>query len=64
MEPHRDQPGPDEPPAILTRTDAGGPWPVAWPLIALALIGLMLVQTCAPSVPVTGGPPPSIQAPR
>lgn len=35
-------------PAIERRTDTGGPWFVAVPLIALALIGLMLVRACLP----------------
>ncbi|MGB2815656.1 MAG: hypothetical protein WBC37_00375 [Burkholderiaceae bacterium] len=38
-----------EPPAIQGRRDTGGPWATAWPLLALALIGVMVVSTCVPS---------------
>jgi hypothetical protein len=64
MVPHHDQAGPDEPPASRTRTDAGGPWSVALPLIALALIGLMLMRTCAPSAQASAGAPVSAQPSR
>jgi hypothetical protein len=37
-----------DPPAIERRTDTGGPWFAALPLVALALIGLMLVRACLP----------------
>ena len=40
----------DEPPAIQGRRDTGGAWATAWPLLALALIGMMVVSTCAPSL--------------
>ena len=35
----------DEPLPIRDRTDIKGGWSRAWPLVALALIGLMLVRT-------------------
>lgn len=37
-----------DPPGVRSRTDGGGGWSVAWPLLALALIGLMLVRACLP----------------
>jgi hypothetical protein len=40
-----------EPPSIQDRTDTGGPWSAAGPLIALALIGAMLVNACLATRP-------------
>ena len=42
------QPDDFDPPAIERRSDTGGPWSTALPLIALALIGLMVVRSCLP----------------
>lgn len=53
---HRDD---AEPPAIQNRRDAGGPWSTAWPLLALALIGLMLVRACVPAPPAPPVSPPA-----
>ena len=52
-----------EPPAIQNRRDTGGPWSTAWSLLALALIGLMLVRTCVPSLPASTPAPPAAAAP-
>jgi hypothetical protein len=57
---HRDD---AEPPAIQNRRDAGGPWSTAWPLLALALIGLMLVRACVPGLPASFPAPPAPIAP-
>lgn len=57
---HRDA---AEPPAIQNRRDAGGPWSTAWPLLALALIGLMLVRACVPGPPASPPAPPVPIAP-
>jgi hypothetical protein len=57
---HRDD---AEPPAIQNRRDAGGPWSTAWPLLALALIGLMLVRACVPGLPASPPAPPAPIAP-
>jgi hypothetical protein len=57
---HRDD---AEPPAIRSRRDAGGPWSTAWPLLALALIGLMLVRACLPAPPASPPAPPASTAP-
>ena len=57
---HRDD---AEPPAIQNRRDAGGPWSTAWPLLALALIGLMLVRACVPGPPASPPVPPVPIAP-
>jgi hypothetical protein len=57
---HRDD---AEPPAIQNRRDAGGPWSTAWPLLALALIGLMLVRSCVPGLPASPPAPPAPIAP-
>lgn len=52
MDPHHDDvPPADDPPAIRGRSDTGGPWSVAWPLAALALIGLMTLRACVPALP-------------
>lgn len=50
MEP---QPGPpeDDAPPIVGRSDTGGPWSVAWPLAALAVIGVLTLRACITSVP-------------
>lgn len=64
MEPSHDHSASSEPPQIQQRTDTGGPWSAAWPLIALALIGLMVVRACLPSAPVAASAPPTMQAPR
>jgi hypothetical protein len=53
---HRDD---TEPPAIRGRRDTGGAWATAWPLLALALTGLMVVSTCVPSASVA---PPALPA--
>jgi hypothetical protein len=60
MESHQDS---AEPQPIESRTDTGGAWAAAGPLVALGLIGLMLVQSCLPS---TGTPsaPARTTAPR
>ena len=50
-----------EPLPIRDRPDTGGGWTRAWPLVALALIGLMLIRECVPSLPAT--PPASIAPP-
>ena len=64
MDHNDDQRDEGEPPAIQNRRDAGGPWSTAWPLIALALIGLMLVRTCVPAPPASPqSPPPASVAP-
>lgn len=47
-----------EPPAIQDRTDSGGPWSAAGPLLAMALIGLMLIHACVPTR-ATVGPAPA-----
>ena len=52
-----------EPPAIQNRRDTGGPWSTAWPLIALALIGLFLVRACVPALPAPPAAPTSSTAP-
>ena len=52
-----------EPSAIQNRRDAGGPWSTAWPLIALALIGLILVRACVPAPPAAPSAPASSTAP-
>ena len=52
-----------EPPAIQNRRDTGGRWSTAWSLLALALIGLMLVRTCVPSLPASAAAPPAAAAP-
>jgi hypothetical protein len=52
-----------EPPAIQNRRDTGGPWSTAWPLIALALIGLVLVRACVPAPPTPPPAPPASTAP-
>jgi hypothetical protein len=64
MEPHQgsDAPDSDEPPPIQSRTDTGGGWAAAGPLIALGLIGLMLVQSCMPGA--KPGMPSAAIAPR
>lgn len=66
MDPHDDHQDDNEPLAIQGRTDTGTGWAVAWPLIALALIGLMLVKACIPTTPATApaAPPATTQAPR
>jgi len=48
-----------EPPAIQNRVDTGGPWSTAWPLVALALIGLVLVRACVSAPPPPAAPPAS-----
>jgi hypothetical protein len=45
------EPDGDEPQPIQSRTDTGGAWAAAGPLIALGLIGLLLVQSCLPGAP-------------
>jgi hypothetical protein len=69
MKPHEHSHLDDLASSTLDRTDAGGPWSKAVPLIALALIGLILVRAC---VVAPAGPPatavapgaPGAQAPR
>ncbi|MGZ8255158.1 MAG: hypothetical protein ACXWVT_09930 [Burkholderiaceae bacterium] len=51
-----------EPPAIQDRRDTGGRWSTVLPLLALALIGLMLVRTCVPSQPPSPLAPPAATA--
>ena len=63
MEPSHDHFAAGEPPEIERRTDTGGPWSAAWPIVALALIGLMCVRACVPSVPVAAAAP-TIQTSR
>ena len=63
MDPSHDHSATGEPPEIRRRTDTGGPWSAAWPLVALALIGLMCVRACVPSVPVAAAAP-AIQTSR
>lgn len=63
MDPHDDVAPPDEPPPIRGRTDTGGPWSVAWPLAALALIGLMTVRACVPALPAPPAAPATKTAP-
>jgi hypothetical protein len=64
LDPHHNNPDDTEPPAIQNRHDVGGAWSTAWPLLALALIGLMLVRTCLPSSPVAPpSPPAAIKSP-
>jgi hypothetical protein len=55
---------PAEPPPIRSRTDTGGAWSAAGPLLALALIGLMLVQSCLPPSATTPGAPPAASRQR
>jgi hypothetical protein len=57
---HRDDAAP---PAIQGRRDTGGPWATAWPLLALALIGLMVVSTCVPSASAPPSAPPASTTP-
>ena len=57
---HRDD---TEPPAIQARRDTGGAWATAWPLLALALTGLMVVSTCVPAASVSPPTPPASTAP-
>jgi hypothetical protein len=59
MNPHQDHPASGEPIPILDRTDTGGGWSKAWPLIALALIGIMLVHSCVTSPSASDRPPPA-----
>lgn len=59
MEPHRDAHSADEPLAIRDRADCGGGWSRAWPLVALALIGLMLARACVPSAAASVPTPPA-----
>jgi hypothetical protein len=56
MDPQHDTQAPEEPPAIRGRSDTVGPWSVAWPLAALALIGLLTIRACVPGLPAA---PPS-----
>jgi hypothetical protein len=53
---------PAEPPSIQDRTDTGGPWSAAGPLIALALVGAMLINACLAERPA--GPAAPTAAPR
>lgn len=57
---HRDD---TEPPAIQGRGDTGGAWATAWPLLALALMGMMVVSTCVPSTSVLPSTTPASAAP-
>lgn len=50
--------GPVEAAAILDRPESRGFWNVAWPLVMLALIVAMIVQSCVPSA----APPPKFNA--
>jgi hypothetical protein len=61
VEPAHDVAEADEPPPIRDRPDTGGGWWAAWPLAALALIGLLVVRACVPSLPATAplSPPPA-----
>jgi len=58
---HADRDG-AEPPAIQNRRDTGGPWSTAWPLIVLALIGLVLMRACVPAAPASPTAPPASTA--
>ena len=53
MEPSHDHSATGEPPEIQRRADTGGPWSAAWPLVALALIGLMCVGAARASLEET-----------
>lgn len=57
---HRDD---TEPPPIQGRRDTGRAWTTAWPLLALALMGLMIVSTCVPSASASPSTPPASAAP-
>ena len=57
---HRDD---GEPPPIQGRPDTGGAWATAWPLLALALMGLMVMSTCVPSASVAPSTPAASGAP-
>ena len=57
---HRDD---GEPPAIQGRRDTGGAWATAWPLLALALMGLMVISTCVPAASVSSSTPVASGAP-
>jgi hypothetical protein len=63
MEHEHEQRDAGEPPAIRGRRDTGGPWATAWPVLALALIGLMIMRACVPSAPVAPSAPPAVTAP-
>ena len=52
------------PPAIQGRRDTGTGWATAWPLLALALLGLMVVSTCVPSASVSTPPAATPTSPR
>jgi hypothetical protein len=61
---HKHEQGPDAaPPAIQGRQDTGGAWATAWPLLALALLGVMVVSTCVPSLKPTQAAPPASTGP-
>ena len=62
MPPDHDPDPVGEPLPIRDRADAGSGWAKAWPLIALALIGLMLVRACMTSSAPTPPTPPSAPA--
>ncbi len=65
MQPDHDKDLLGEPLPIRDRGDGGGGWFKAWPLIALALIGLMLVRACmTSSPPAPPAPPAGATAPR
>jgi hypothetical protein len=57
---------PEEPPPIQDRSDSGGLGSAAGPLIALALIGVMLLHACmAPRLETSAGATPAgVVAPR
>jgi hypothetical protein len=63
MDPQHDASPPDEPPPIRGRADTGGPWSVAWPLAALALIGLLTLRACVPALPSAPAAPAATTAP-
>jgi outer membrane protein OmpA-like peptidoglycan-associated protein len=55
---HTEERTAQEPLPIVDRVDATGFWARAWPLLVLALIGLMLIRACVPAA----APPPSFDA--
>lgn len=63
MDPHHEATPPIGPEPIRGRTDSGGAWSVAWPLAALALIGLMTVRACVPGLSAAEPDPATTTAP-